>query len=105
MTAKANDLSQPLDPAYAEQLVASMGGVLAMHARMREFTKVVHRMREERPALLLRYPNRWVGMAPGDAFTVGDSLEEVIDNFKRRGVPLTSAVVEHMDPDPPVLII
>lgn len=105
MPATANDRSQAIDPAYAEQLIAGMGGVPALIARMREFEKVVCRMRQARPALLLRYPNRWVAIAPGDAFAVADTLEEVIANFKRRGVPLTSAVVEYMDPDPPVLIV
>ena len=105
MPAAATDWKQSVDAAYAERLVADLGGVPAMIARAKEFEKVVYRMLNERPALLLRYPNRWVGMAPGNAFAVGDTLEEAIANLKLTGAPMHSAVVEYMDPDPPVLIL
>lgn len=105
MPATPSDWKESVDEAYAERWAASLGGVPAIIARAQEFEKVVYRMMDERPALLLRYPYRWVGMAPGDAFAVGDTLYEVIDELKRIDAPMHSAIVEYMDPDPPVLII
>ena len=105
MPATPSDWKESVDEAYAERWAASLGGVPAIIARMQEHEKVVYRMLDERPELLLRYPNRWVGMAPGDAFAVGDTLDELIANLKRIGAPMHSAVVEYMDPDPPDLIL
>lgn len=105
MPATPSDWKESVDEAYAERWAASLGGVPAIIARAQEFEKVVYRMLDERPALLLRYPNRWVGMAPGDAFAVGNTLQEAIANLERTGAPMHSAIVEYMDPDPPVLII
>ena len=90
---------------YVMALVESMGGAQKIVDEMREYEKIADRMLSEWDSLMEKYPDKWVAMGKEGLVSVGDSMEEVIEDVESQGVPEKDVVIEFLDTDPPILIL
>ena len=101
-----NNGSEPLlSEAEVMRLIEEMGGAKAINDDLREFRRLVDRLWQEKPSLLQQYPDKWVAMSLNGVVAVGDSIEYVLDETERRGIPRKDVVLEYMDTDPMDLIL
>ena len=52
-----------------------------------------------------RYPDRWVAFGGQGVVAVGETLCAVLDEVERLGLGRRDVVIEHLDTNPPVLIL
>ena len=105
MSATANQTDGLLDEASVMKVVETMGGPGAILEDLGEFRRVVDRLWEERAELMERYPERWVAVGMEGVVAVGDSMRDVLDTVEARGLREREVVVEHLQANPPVLIL
>ena len=55
--------------------------------------------------LIEEYPRQWVALAEGDVWVFADSHEQLLQEVRNRGLKTQYAVIMHLDPNPPVLIL
>ena len=88
-----------------ETIVAEHGSVAAFIQSMREYKERHRRMIREVPSLLEQYPDKWVGMGPGDVLVVGDSLEGVLALLDEADANRGESVVEFLNTKPQRMIL
>ena len=88
-----------------ESIVAEHGSLEAFVQSMREYKERHRRMIDEWPSLLEQYPDKWVGMGPGDVLVAGDSLEEVLAQLDEAGANRGESVVEFLNTKPQRMIL
>ena len=87
-----------------ESVVAEYGSLEAFVQSMREYRELRQRLIQETPSLKEQYPDKWVGMGPGDVLVIGDSLEEVLAQLDEKGVRRDS-VIEFLNTNPMRMIL
>ena len=105
MAAETNGPRSLSDAAFLMELVEEMGGAGAILDDLCEFREIVDRLWEDRGELMERYPDRWVAVGREGAVAVGDTLRAVLDEVERLGIARRDVVVDHLDPNSPVLIL
>lgn len=105
MSATANRPDSLLDEASVMRVVETMGGSGAILKDLGEFRRLVDRLWEERAELMERYPERWVAVGMEGVVAVGDSMGDVLDTVEAQGLREREVVVEHLQANPPVLIL
>ena len=88
-----------------EMFVAKMGGKEAMLKGMQEFHEACVRLYGEYDSLLEKYPNKHVAMNHEGRLFVGDTLEDLLAEFKSQGVDDDGYCVKFLDPDPGILLL
>ncbi len=86
-------------------MIEERGGVPALIERMDEYHQCVDRMMRERDALMRKHPDKWVVMGKDGVLSVGDTLDQVLEDVedrRRRGVQV---MVDFLDTNPPELIL
>ena len=86
-------------------MIEDMGGVGALIEDLAEFHELHARMNRQRPALVEKYPGKWVAVGMNGVLAVEDSEEKALQAVENRDVRGSDVLVEFMDPDPPVLIL
>ena len=94
-----------MDENQVKKIIESLGGAKVLMNEMDEYQEVITRMREERPNLVVSYPDQWVAMRREGVLAVGNSMDEVLGQVETLGVHTADVVIEFMDTDPPVLIL
>ena len=94
-----------MDKDYMREIIEGLGGAKVLMDEMDEYHKIVARMREERPSLVERHPNKWVAMGREGVLAVGDSVDQVLGEVEGRGLHGADVVIEFLDTDPPLLIL
>ena len=93
------------EPEVLEQQIKEMieffGGEEEMKRGNELFHQVVLRMDRDRAALTEQYPYKWVAVGKDGLLEVGDSLQEVNEAVKARGMKNSEYVLHYLDPDPP----
>ena len=97
--------SSNIDQAEADKTIAILGGKEAILDSLARFDEVLDRFDQEEAALTEQYPHKWVAVSKNGIEEVGDSIEEVLDACRSRGLTNPDVVVRYLDPDPPVLIL
>jgi hypothetical protein len=93
-------------PRYTqEELRAIVGDPAEMRKRMRKFEEDSDFFFEMETELLAKHPDRWVGVYNKTVLAVEDSLEAVLDELRRLGVPTGQAVIEFLCSNPPKMIL
>ncbi len=88
-----------------ERFVATMGGVGTVVRELRESREFSIRVQSEIPALMEKYPDKWIAMSKDGNLFVGDSIEEVLDAVDSQGTRRKDVTIEFMDTDPVPLIL
>ena len=88
-----------------ESIVAEHGSLEAFVQSMREYKERHRRMIDGWTSLLERYPDKWVGMGPGDVLVVGDSLAGVLTQLDEAGTNRGESVVEFLNTKPQRMIL
>ena len=94
-----------MDKDYVKEVIEGLGGAKALMDEMDEYHQIVVRMREERPSLVERHPDKWVAMGKEGVLAAGDSMDEVLKEVEVRGLHGADVVIEFLDTDPPLLIL
>ena len=105
MAAGTNGPRSLSDAAYLVELVEDMGGAGAILDDLGEFSELVDRLWTERDALREKHPDRWVAVGRDGLVAVGDTLRAVFDEVEGLGLARRDVVVDHLDTNPPVLIL
>ncbi len=87
------------------RVVQQMGGAQEVHIGLREFSSRVRALDAIRPELTERYPNKWVVMHKEEIAVIADSLESLLEEMDRRGIPRKGAVIEFMDTEHRTMIL
>ena len=95
----ANNMDKLRDETYVKTVIQKLA------EGMREYHKIVVRMRLEQPELIRKYPDKWVAMGRDGILAIGDSMDEVLEEVERQGVDSGETVVEFLDTSPPLLIL
>ena len=94
-----------MDENQVKQIIESLGGAKVLMNEMDEYQEVITRMREERPNLVVSYPDQWVAIGREGVLGVGNSLDEVLGQVEALGVNTGEVVIEFMETDPPLQIL
>ena len=86
-------------------MIEDMGGAGVLIDGLAEFHELHARMNRQRPALVEKYPGKWVTVGMNGVLAVGDSEKKVLQAVENRGVCSSDMLVEFMDTDPPTLIL
>lgn len=87
-----------------DSIVVEHGSIEAFVQSMRDYRELHLRLIQETPALKEQYPDKWVGMGPGDVLVAGDSLEDVLARLDEKGVRRDS-VIEFLNTNPMRMIL
>lgn len=87
-----------------ESIVTEHGSLEAFVESMREYRELHLRLIREVPSLKEQYPDKWVGMGPGDLLVIGNSLEEALAQLDEKGVRRDSAI-EFLNTNPMRMIL
>lgn len=55
--------------------------------------------------LIKEHPDQWVALAEGDVWIFAESHQELLQEVRSRGLKTQYAVIMHLDPNPPILIL
>ena len=86
-------------------MIEEMGGVGALIEDLAEFHDLHACMNRQRPALVEKYPGKWVAVGMNGVLAVGDSEKKVLQAVENQGVRGSDVLVEFMDTDPPTLVL
>ena len=86
-------------------MIEARGGVPAMIERMDEFHESVNRMMTQRAELMREHPDKWVAMGKDGVLSIGESLEQVLEEVEGRRKRGAQVLIEFLDTDPPELIL
>ena len=87
------------------QVIEQMGGVQEVHVGLREFSNRVREFDAKRVQLTEKYPNKWIAMCNGEIGAIADSLEDLLKEMDRLGIPRKGAVIEFMDTERRTMIL
>ena len=87
------------------QVTKQMGGAQEVHVGLREFTNRVRAFDAQRVQLAKEYPDKWIAMYDGGIGAVADSLEDLLKEMDRLGIPRKGAVIEFMDTERRTMIL
>lgn len=105
MTTAANRPDPLFDKTYVMSVIEDMGGARAILDDLGDFRQLVDRLWEERPGMMESYPDKWVAVGKHGVVAVGDSMRDVLDEVESLGIRRRDVVVEHLQSNPPVLIL
>ena len=81
-------------------IIAEYGSFKGFHDAMREYKARYRRMFDQWPALLEKYPDQWIGIAPDETLVVGDSMAEVLALLDQAGAKRGESIVEFLNTKP-----
>ena len=87
------------------EAVEELGGANRIHEELNAFSEQVEHLDSNRKHLLKEFPNKWVAMFESEIIPVSDTLEEVLGEIDKKGIPRSDAVVEFLNTDPQALIL
>ena len=87
------------------QVIKQMGGAQEVYIGLREFTDRVRAFDAQRVQLTKKYPNKWIAMHDGEIGAIADSLEDLLKEMDRLGIPRKGAVIEFMDTERGTMIL
>ena len=87
------------------QVIKQMGGAQEVRIGLREFTNRVRALDAKRVQLTEKYPNKWIAMYNGEIGVIADSLEYLLEEMDRLGIPRKEAVIEFMDTERRTMIL
>ena len=87
------------------RVIEQMGGAQEVQAGLRAFSISVRALDAIRPQLTKQYPNKWVAMYNEEIAVTADSLERLVEEMDRRGIPRRDAVVEFLDTEERTMIL
>ena len=87
------------DEAVVEEMIAFFGGEEEMRRGNELFHQVVLRLHSEEIALTKQYPHKWVAVGKDGLLEVGDSLEEVNEAVKARGMKNPEYLLHYLNPN------
>ena len=87
------------------QILKQMGGAQEIHIGLRQFTSRVRAFDAQRVQLTKKYPNKWIAMYNGEVAATADSLENLLKEMDRLGIPREESIVKFMDTERRTLIL
>ena len=66
-------------------------------AALREFSRSAEVFSSNRPRLIDKYENKWIGVYKGKVEAVADSLEDLTRQIDAKDIPSTETIVRHID--------
>ena len=85
---------------------SSFGTASADIARgLREFSKSAVMLSNDGPRLIDEHPWQWIGVYRGEVSAKADDLPSLMEELKRRGVPLGDAIIRFIEKDQRTLIL
>ena len=87
------------------QILKQMGGAQEIHFGLRQFTSRVRVFDAQRVQLTKKYPNKWIAMYNGEVDATADSLENLLKEMDRLGIPREESIVKFMDTERRTLIL
>ena len=84
-----------------KEMIRDLGGEEGIRQRSEEFRQALDFFFSQKDALVAAHPQKWVAVAKDGIVAVGDSLEAVLAEAKRKGLRNTDILVRHLDPNPP----
>ena len=88
-----------------KEMMEFFGGEEGIAKMDEAFHQVVLRWHSEEVALTKQYPYKWVAVGKDGLLEVGDSMEEVSEAVRARGIRNPHCVLRYLNPNPPPLIL
>lgn len=79
------------------QVIKQMGGAEEVHIGLREFNNRVRALDDQRVQLTEKYPNKWIAVYNGEVGAIAESIEDLLEEMDRLGIPRKGAVIDFMD--------
>ena len=83
--------------AAMEAMIEQAGGHEAFAESWRQYDELFRQFVRKEKSLRQQYPDQFVAMAPGNILVVGDTLDEVIQGLREKGVPRRKSVIQFLD--------
>ncbi|MCY4625792.1 MAG: hypothetical protein OXC99_12455 [Chloroflexi bacterium] len=88
-----------------DEAIEAFGGIEQMFRDGDDFDRRHMLLYSRIIELIKERPNQWVALAEGDVWVFADSHAELLRCMDQQGLRRNNAVYEHLDPDPPILIL
>ena len=72
---------------------------------LREFSKSAEMLSNDRRRLVNQYPLQWIGVYRGEVSAKADDLPSLMEELKRRGIPLGDTIVRFIEENQRTLIL
>lgn len=72
---------------------------------LREFSKSAEILSNDRPRLIHEHPLQWIGVYRGEVSAKADDLETLLEELKRRDIPLGDTIVRFIEKNQRTLIL
>ena len=79
-----------------QQFLEMEGGMDMLQERMRAAAKTLSQLTKDKPRLLERYNNQWVGYYDCRFQAHGDRMEDVLKKMDEKGIPRGGSVIEYI---------
>lgn len=83
--------------AAMEAMIEQAGGHEAFAESWRQYDNLFKQFLRTEKSLRQQYPDQFVAMAPGNILVVGDTLDEVMQGLREKGVPRGKSVIQFLD--------
>lgn len=105
MQAAPQTIDELINHPYMREMIERLGGNEGMLDASARYREIVARMFRERADLMEQHPDKWVAMGKDGVQTVGESLDDVLDQVDAKGISRDDVFIEFLDTDPPALIL
>ena len=82
-----------------------LGDPVALHRELRSFRKAALALSSDHPRLIDLYPNQWVAVYDGKVTAHGKTLDSVLEEMRRKGIPQGRTIVRYIDRNERTLIL
>ncbi len=94
-----------MPPQSLTEAVKDIGSPEAIHQELAEFQRSARVFSSDRPRLLDKYCEQWVGVIDGEVVTSADSFTAVLENIDAAGLSRSKCIVRFITKNARTLIL
>ena len=88
-----------------DQVIEELGGIETVQQQNETFHQVAAYFYDNQASFVEEHPHKWIAVTKDRIVAIGDSLESVFCEAKRKGFSNPNVLVRFLDPDPPALFL
>jgi len=94
MTLSGSEMARTSKKSASERLGASPKQI---SKELRVFSRAARLLSSNRPRLIAKHPNEWVGLYKGTVCASDSSFDGLMEKLKSQGVPPKDAIIRYID--------
>ena len=88
-----------------DRVIETAGGAEYLQSRLLDSARRASALSAKKDELVQSNPHQWVAMPEGDQLIFAASLDELLDRLREENLPVNTAIIKFLDPNPKVWIL